>query len=140
MAHRLAELQAPALAFKVTDSHDPQSERVVAKYTASRFGRVELWLSGPLKAARCTTSRDGLGVSEAVHDLTKSDWELVPLASERLEYLRGFAAGAAGKPFDFQAMLGMPAIGVFSSEFVGSALGLAEGLSPQGLYEMSEGL
>lgn len=81
----------------------------ICRASNSIYCHVEAWLDGPMTAARCFSSREPVGASFQVRDLSDTrEWEMVTLNLTPTQEDRciGFAYGACGKRYNALGLLG----------------------------------
>ncbi len=117
------------LAFVIAEKASDWS-KMIAKASNSPYSHVELWLDGPQNQARCFSSREPIGASFMIRDLSTAEWEIVvPNLIISSTQAQAFCLGANGKDYDMIGLLGYR-LGtglhdnhdVFCSEVVGEAL------------------
>lgn len=106
------------LAFKDADLAGDFFSKAIKWRTRGRFSHVEVWLSGPINAARCFSSRVPNGTGHVVIDLTEQRrdqtgkmcnlWTCVkvPCTPEQEIFVRWFIKGMGYKRYDYPAILG----------------------------------
>ena len=98
-----------ALAFRIAALTDSNLSRMIAKETHGPYSHVECWIDGPRTSAVCWSSREPVGVGEAVINLTEPSWQIVPIPTtlEQDDHILWFCRGSDGKMYDFIAVAGI---------------------------------
>lgn len=102
------------LAFKSAALAGGLFSEAIAKHTGGQFSHVEMWLSGPLNAAMCFSSREPFGTSFKVIDLSeqvngKCLWTMLALkvATEQEKDAFWFCMGSKGRDYDSMGIIGI---------------------------------
>ncbi len=97
-----------SLAFKNAAKSGSKWSQLIARESGSPYSHVEFWLSGDVNKAYCFSSREPLGASYGIIDLTEVFWEIVPLKLSEIEEARvvAYCDGACGKWYNGIGLLG----------------------------------
>ena len=118
-------------AFKIASKSGSAWSALIARESGSIYSHVEIWLDGPIKNARCFSSREPHGAGFQNIDLTDPMWDIfdVFFTPEQEQCANGYCLGCDGKMYDGLGLIGYefknPALhdyhAIFCSE-VGAAI------------------